>query len=234
MTFDQYKAAVGAKVPIAQAFDEATHPFPWTTGPNWHLATGQAPKMAAKPKPRTLASLYPVQNGVDPLAPLAPPYYPPQQSTARPTLADLGQSQFPAANGINPPAPQKKKFGVGNALGILGDVLMAYGGLTPTYGPELAKQRELDQQNSFDREKLNATLELARERALMPKPPTQTDRYVQEVLDPNTPPARRALLRAILTRPLSTMVYGSDGSQTQQFTYPGETDGSDDDWEYSN
>src|SRR5690349_5175998 len=53
VTFDQYKAAVGAKVPLAQAFDEASHPFPWTTGPNWHLATGAAPQMAAPRKAKT-------------------------------------------------------------------------------------------------------------------------------------------------------------------------------------
>lgn len=34
-----------------------------------------------------------------------------------------------------------------------------------------------------------------------PQQPTQTDRYVQEVLDPKTPPARRQLLQSILVPP---------------------------------
>jgi len=180
VTFDQYKAAVGAKVPIAQAFDEATHPFPWTTGPNWHLATGQAPKMAALPKkPRTLADiaapsmgLMPVQLGQQTHPPAAAPFYPPTQQPM--TLADLSANDYPQG-GI----PQKKHspFTAGNVLGVLGDALMAYGGLQPQFGPGLRKQQEDDKQMAFDREKLNAELEIQRQKALEPPAEVQTASY---------------------------------------------------------
>jgi hypothetical protein len=75
---------------------------------------------------------------------------------------------------------------------------------------------------------------MEREKALMPKAPTQTQQFVNEVMDPNTPPARKALLRAILTRPLIGTMTNSDGSQYQTSTYPGQDGGSEDDWEYSN
>lgn len=236
VSFNDYVSSIKrAGVPVAQAFDEASHPFPWTTGPNWHIAQGQAQQMVQQRKRPSLASLgqsaFPVAGGMDPLAPSPEPYYAPQPPQAR-TLADLGPSAFPvAANGADPLAPKKSKFTAGNIMGVLGDALMAYGGLQPQFGPGLARQHELDQQQGFDREKLSAMLDLKRQQALMPKPPTQTDRYVQEILDPNTAPARRALLRAILTRPNMVVSTGTDGSQYTQPVYPGDTSGDDGDWE---
>jgi hypothetical protein len=108
VTFDQYRAAVGAKVPLAQAFDEASHPFPWTTGPNWHLAQGQAPKMAARPKPRTLADIAAPSMSAMPVGLASAPVASPM------TLADLALPQGDI--------PQKKasKFTAGNILGVLG------------------------------------------------------------------------------------------------------------------
>ena len=42
MTFDQYVAEVqNAGHKVIDAHDEATHPFPWTTGPNWHIVIGK-------------------------------------------------------------------------------------------------------------------------------------------------------------------------------------------------
>jgi hypothetical protein len=119
-------------------------------------------------------------------------------------------------------------------MGVLGDALMAYGGLAPQFGPGLARQHEQEADRGFDREKLNAMLEMKRQAALMPKPPTQTDRYVQEILDPATDPHRRALLRSILTRPNAVVMTGSDGSQNTQFMYPDQAGDGEDDWEYSN
>jgi hypothetical protein len=156
VTFDQYRAAVGAKVPLAQAFDEASHPFPWTTGPNWHLAQGQAPKMAARPKPRTLADIAAPSMSAMPVGLASAPVASPM------TLADLALPQGDI--------PQKKasKFTAGNILGVLGDALMAYGGLPPQFGPNLAHQRDEERQMDFDREKFNALLQQKREEALAP------------------------------------------------------------------
>jgi hypothetical protein len=181
MKFGDYVNSIKqAGVPVSQAFDEATHPYPWTTGPNWHIATG-APQVAAAPKryskSTTLADLagrsaFPVQNGVDPLAPDHPPaaqaFYPPEQQPM--TLADLGQSKFPVVNGGDPLAPQQRRnpFSVGNILGVLGDSLMAYGGMKPEFGPALERQQEYKiQQDSEDRRtQFNNNLELQRQIAL--------------------------------------------------------------------
>lgn len=218
VTFGDYVSSVKkAGVPVAQAFDEASHPFPWTTGPNWHLATGN-PQVAAPrksfdpnkpPRISTLGDL--VSIDAQPMA------------QAPMTLADLQAPQVQ-------PKSNKTVHTLGNIAGILGDALMAYGGMQPQFAPTLTREREQEADRSFDREKLNATLELAREKALAPHPLTQTQQFVNEVMDPNTPPARKALLRAILTRPLIGTITNSDGSQYQTTTYPG--DSSDDaDWE---
>jgi hypothetical protein len=76
------------------------------------------------------------------------------------TLADLPQGDI----------PQKKssKFNLANIAGILGDALMAYGGMQPQFGPGIARQREQEADRGFDREKLNAQLEMQRQKALEP------------------------------------------------------------------
>lgn len=103
-------------VHVVQAFDEATHPFSWTTGPNWHIATGASPS-AAKAAPTgdnsvaVNSSLYPVVNGVDPLAP-----EPPQQPV--PIATSAGPSvPVPSAS----PTATKKRGGI---LGALESVFM--------------------------------------------------------------------------------------------------------------
>jgi hypothetical protein len=43
----------------------------------------------------------------------------------------------------------------------------------------------------------------------MPNQPTQTDRYISEILDPNTDPKRRELLQSVVIPPLMEMVNGN-------------------------
>lgn len=41
MTFGQYVQQIeSAGHTVIDAHDEATHPMPWTTGPNWHVVIG--------------------------------------------------------------------------------------------------------------------------------------------------------------------------------------------------
>lgn len=59
---------------------------------------------------------------------------------------------------------------LGTIAGILGDALMAYGGLAPQFGPNLARQQEDERNRDFDREQFNERLQLERDKAL--EPPT--------------------------------------------------------------
>jgi hypothetical protein len=187
---------------------------------------GAAPVQPYYPprKAKTLADIAAPDTSVKPVGlmddPSAGPMQPPQ------TLADLSLPQG------NIPAKRNGPSTLASIAGILGDALMAYGGLAPQFGPGLRKQQEEQRSEDFDREKFNAQIQLAQEKALAPKPLTQTQQFVNEVMDPNTPPERKALLRAILTRPLVGTITNPDGSQYQTQTYPGQS--SDDDWEYSN
>jgi hypothetical protein len=145
------------------------------------------------------------------------------------TLGDLTQQMPQGAI----PEKQHSKLNFGNIAGILGDALMAYGGLKPQFGPMMAQQNQDDRQMAFDREKLNTTVQLAREKALRAPEPSQTERLMQRYLDPTTPAREKALIHAVLMRPLVATVTAPDGSQTQQPYYADEA-GNDDDWEYSN
>jgi hypothetical protein len=122
-----------------------------------------APKGVAMPapKPRSLASLampnpsamsMPVNIGADPSAMQAP--------TSLASFADLPQG--------NIPKPNHTRQTLGNIAGILGDALMAYGGMQPQFGPNLMRQQDEDRQMGFEREKLNAMLEAKRQQALEP------------------------------------------------------------------
>ena len=172
-------------------------------------------------KAKTLADIAPPNAADQPVGLMSEPSAGPMQPQPQ-TLADLA---LPAAN-----VKQPSKLNLGNILGVLGDALMAYGGLQPQFGPGLRRQQEDQRAQDFDREKFNAQIQLAQEKALAPKPLTQTQQFVNEVMDPNTPPERKALLRAILTRPLVGTITNPDGSQYQTQTYPGDT-GNDSDWE---
>lgn len=209
-------------VPVVEALDEASNPKPWTTGPNWHIAFG-ASQVAPQRKPRTLADIAaPDLNAPAPVNVAAAPYAPQ-------TLGDLTQQMPQGAI----PEKQHSKLNFGNIAGVLGDALMAYGGLKPQFGPMMAQQNQDDRQMAFDREKLNTTVQLAREKALRAPEPSQTERLMQRYLDPTTPPREKALIHSVLMRPLVATVTAPDGSQTQQPYYADEA-GNDDDWEYSN
>lgn len=69
-----------------------------------------------------------------------------------------------------------------------------------------------------------------------PRPPTQTDRYVEEIMNPQTDPRRRELLRGIVMNPIASVVNGADGSQRTDYIYPGmDTPPAtgEDEWEYN-
>jgi len=140
-------------------------------------------------KPRTLADIAKgpysfgrISDAGDFVAPVG--LDAPQPAASAPmTLADLQ----------NPDIPQKKRspFTAGNILGVLGDALMAYGGMQPQFRPNLERQRELQQAQDFDREKLNASLELARQKALEPPQFAQNAAYFNQL----PPEQKRAVLQ---------------------------------------
>jgi hypothetical protein len=89
------------------------------------------------------------------------------------------------------PEKQHSKLNFGNIAGVLGDALMAYGGMQPQFAPALRAQQERDQEMAFDREKLNAQLEMQRQKALEPP---QFVQNLQAYLA-MTPEQKRSLLQ---------------------------------------
>lgn len=154
-------------VPVTQAFDEAKHPFAWTTGPNWHLGQGQAPVAASQyypqRKPRTLGDVTPRPGPysfgtISDIGDLAPVNV---SAPSQMTLGDLQPDQAALAN-----VPKHKGLFPGKDLaaiaGILGDALSAYGGQQPIFAPAMyAKQRDQREQD-FEREKFSAQLDAKR------------------------------------------------------------------------
>ena len=84
------------------------------------------------------------------------PQQPLPQMQAPQSLGDLASS-MPQGN---VPVKQPSKFNAGNILGVLGDSLMAYGGMKPSFAPFMQEQKILGQQQSFEREKFNAELQM--------------------------------------------------------------------------
>jgi hypothetical protein len=170
-------------VNVVEALDEASHPAFDTTGPNWHIAFGGAQVAPQKKKP-TLASMAMAPQGVDPQAqqPLGLDAQPLAQMQAPMSLGDLVQSP-------NLKAPSK--FNLGNIAGVLGDALMAYGGMKPEFGPMLAQQQQDDKMYAYDREKLNAELQMQREKALEPPQFAQNAAYFTNL----SPEQKRAVLQ---------------------------------------
>lgn len=134
---------------------------------------GTAVALAPQRKPRTLADIAPpakgpysfggVGDGGDLVQPeIASESMQPQQVRGL-TLADL--ASLPQGD-----IPRQHNTGqtLGTIAGILGDALMAYGGMAPQFGPNLARQKEAEADRGFDREKLNAMLEAKRQEALTP------------------------------------------------------------------
>lgn len=120
-----------------------------TTAPK---GTAVAPR-----KPRTLADIgKPDLNAPAPLS-LAPQ---PAMSLGQLAMPDMPQGQIPQRS--------KTKQTLGTIAGIIGDALMAYGGMQPQFGPNLAHQQDEERQQDYDREKFNAQLEAQRQKALEP------------------------------------------------------------------
>jgi hypothetical protein len=134
-----------------------------------------APKGAsvAPRKPRTLADMVvpvpdipesfaplPVNTGADPSA---------MQPTSLGSLADLPQG--------NIPKPNHTRQTLGNIAGILGDALMAYGGMQPQFGPNLMRQQDEERQMGFEREKFDRQLQAQRDLALLKQ--QEPPQYIQ-------------------------------------------------------
>lgn len=170
---------------------------------------------------------------------------PPEQQPGQPfdlqqALAGVGQQILGPQLHASEPQPEEKK-GIpmwAKILGVLGDSYTNIHGGHGAFIPAMQDRQRADDESNLARERLQQQIDAQREllaaKLAAPQKPTQTDRYVQEVLDPNTPPARRALLRSILTHPMGIPIYGADGSQAMQYSYPDQMGGGEDDWEYSN
>jgi hypothetical protein len=229
--FNDYVSRLkSAGIPVTGALDEQAHPVAWTTGPNWHVS-------------------------LDPNAPKGPsPYYPsapkaqsmptPQFPTPQPNLGDspLTPQTSAAANlGHLLPTSYKKPTNWGEILrtviGALSDGALVGSGAQPMFAPMEMKRQDQEADNNIAQQRLAQQVQLQRDRLMHP-PQTQTDRYLAEIMDPNTDPKRKAILRQIIMRPIAVPTYGQDGSQTMQFYYPdslpGNQDGGDDEWEYNN
>jgi hypothetical protein len=153
-------------------------------------------------KPRTLADIAKPDMGAMPVGLNAQPMAPQAG-----TLADL-------ANGLpQGKVPGHKGIFKGNDLaaiaGILGDALMAYGGLQPQFGPRMARQESEEADRAFDREKFNATLEAKRQEAMAP-PQWLEDAMLYNRL----PEPQKEMVGAYrdVVNPIVADVQGEDGS----------------------
>lgn len=244
--FDDYVNSLKAKgVNVVEALDEQSHPKAWTTGPNWHVAFGP------EKKPQDYAGKYYPENRNKAMAsPLAKTLGQVPQFNIGNAAAQVPGFDIPALlkqslpDGSNIAEAFARNQEVGDekakkgaiwrgVLGAISDGLLALGNQQPMYAPMAARAAEIESERNFAREELAAKIQAQREAAMNPKP-TQTDRYVAEILDPNTPTERRNLLRSILVRPLAIPMFGADGSQSIQYVSPDQMGGGDDEWSYSN
>lgn len=182
VSFDQYVGSLKkAGVPVAQAFDEQKHPFPWTTGPNWHVAEGVAPRppQGAAPKmpapKQTLASL--VQPQQQPPMPQQSPMtlgalmQPQQQAQPMPGPLQLPQGQ--SMDSFAAQQPEHKILGmkreqVAAMLAALADAANRYAGTPSNVLGGFQQGQEAEQAQQFDREKWAQQLEAQRQKALEP------------------------------------------------------------------
>lgn len=117
-----------------------------------------------------------------------------------PIFQDNGISEALARNAAT---PQKPKFSFGQFLaawaGNLGDSLTG----NPVYGNAMQGRAQAQAQEEERRRQQEWWYEQQRYQQANqpPREPTQTDRYVEEVMNPNTDPRRRALLQQILVPP---------------------------------
>lgn len=130
-----------------------------------------------------------------------------------------------------------------NIGGLLGDVLLQQSGHQAAFAPAMRQRQQMEfEEQQRQRARMEGREDEIWKRDNLPSAPTQTDRYLAELEDPNTPPQRKAMLRQILLRPIGVQVEGPGGSQKTEFYYPdqmnmggtspGAAPGGDDEWEY--
>jgi hypothetical protein len=241
--FDDYVAGLrAAGLPVTKAFDEATHPFPWTTGPNWHVSFDPQKGKQVATSPIDMirrAQAFNVNIPPEAMPPAGGPMSAAPDQQAQPNIADL-ISKLPGLQPLPADKPQKGSIW-GAILGAISDGLLVGGGKDPIYAPSMLKRQQMQEDRDTSREKLNAEIAARRDSLLaklMAGPqPTQTDRYIQQIIDPKTPPQLKAILRQVIEHPIAVPTYNADGSVQTNFYYPdtlpGNAQGGEDDWEYS-
>lgn len=148
-------------VNVVEALDEATHPLPHTTGPNWHIAFGGA-SVAPQKKPRTLGQIVMKPD----MGPMSVDMGAQAPAQAPMTLANLALPQGQI--------PQKKPslFGKGGLgwkiLGVLGDSYLEANGKQGAYIPTLLHNRQMEAEQQQRQEEFAQRLELERQKALEP------------------------------------------------------------------
>jgi hypothetical protein len=148
-------------------------------------------------------------------------------------------------NGRDPLAPKPKFFGKGGMgmylLGGVADGIAQHFGAKPGFGPGVEAMREDEREQNLRLELYRQKVAAERAERMQPKvlggnqigyigpdgkpvitgnlpqQPTQTDRYMQKLLDPNTPEAERAIIERYMFQPR----FVSDGMGGGQFTQPG-------------
>lgn len=157
VSFDQYLSKLkGSGLNVVEARDEVNNPSSHATGPHWHAAFGDKkvpqsnyggyggrPKLPADLEQRAAAF---GQGMIPPQPQMAPPQM--QQPIA--TQAILGN----LAPEKKPETGLFKGNDIAAVLGILGDSLMAYGGMQPTFGPGVARREEAAAQRELEERKL--------------------------------------------------------------------------------
>lgn len=190
LSFDQYVSKLrGSGLNVVEALDEARNPSRHATGPHWHTAFGDKQEMPSNyggfgGRPRLPANLE--QRAANFRVDIPPEYYPQQQAQQQPPLAQMAISQGLQMPEKKPETGLFKGNDIAAVAGILGDALMAYGGLQPTFGPGVRQREAAEQEQAYDREKFNAELEMKRQERIA-KPIEHTNSAGDVIrIDPST------------------------------------------------
>lgn len=149
-------------LPITGALDEATNPMPWTTGPNWHLSLD--PNQVKQPHQMTPAEMQARAAAFSVDIPDTTTGALAQTAMTNALLPAPVAQQMPQAMAQRQAAETAKETGLfkGNDLaaiaGILGDALMAYGGLQPQFAPTMASKSAMEREAelAMERERIKA------------------------------------------------------------------------------
>jgi hypothetical protein len=121
-------------------------------------------------------------------------------------MSELPVPGMPQLPGIAPQRPGM--FGAGgvgrNIAGMIGDLLMARAGMQPMFAPMLMqRQKQALEEAQYQRQRSdqNADWLSHQEYEAAHKEPTMTEKFVAEILDPNTDPQRRELLKSVIVPP---------------------------------